>query len=62
MESEGKKKLLAQLKGHATALAKSDDVLDVSAFKAIIVSTGRGALLKKTPLCQNRKFRNCDAR
>tara|TARA_B100001093_G_scaffold475615_1_gene501312 strand:- start:2488 stop:2637 length:150 start_codon:yes stop_codon:yes gene_type:complete len=49
VESEGKKKLLAQLKGHATALAKSDDVLDVSAFKAIIVSTGRGALLKKTP-------------
>ena len=51
VESGCKIKLLAQLKSFTTALAESDDVLDASVFKTIIVPSpaGRGAFLKKTP-------------
>ena len=40
VESRCKKKLLAQLKNFTTALAESDDVIDASVFKAIIVPQG----------------------
>ena len=43
VESGWKKTLLAQLKSFSIALAKSDDVLDASVFKALIVPPGRGA-------------------
>lgn len=55
-ESGRKKKLLAQLKSLATVLAGSDDVLDASVFKAIIVPPGRGAFLKKRPDVKIAKF------
>jgi hypothetical protein len=48
-ESGRKKKLLAQLKSLTTALAGSDDVLDASVFKAIIVPPGARSVLEKTP-------------
>ena len=56
VESRCKKKLLAQLKNFTTALAESDDVLDASVFKAIIVPPGRGAFLKKRPDVKIAKF------
>ena len=56
VESRCKKKLLAQLKNFTTALAESDDVLDASVFKAIIVPPGRGAFLKKHPDVKIAKF------
>ena len=56
VESGWKKKLLAQLKSFSIALAKSDDVLDASVFKALIVPPGRGAFLKKRPDVKIAKF------
>ena len=56
LESRRKKKLLDRFKSFATALTKSDDVLDASVFKALIVPPGRGEFLKKRPDVKIAKF------
>jgi hypothetical protein len=44
-----KKRLLSALKTLAQTLADTDDVLDATVFKALIIPPGRGAFLKKRP-------------